>query len=157
MMVMRVAVGTVVCAFALSGCGVGEWIMSPVTPDLPTPTAVGNKDWGKLNVGDCVSDDVSQSTIAGRATLVQCAGGKAMAELVATSAPDASQATQPKSQTKDAVDAWCQAAFESYLGIKANKSLYKIYWIDSGGNMDNIQCFAASDQPLRRSLKNVKQ
>ena len=158
MKTIRVVAATVVCALALSGCGIVEWVMSPVTPDVVvTSTAVGNRDWGRLQVGDCVSDDVTQPTIPGRATLVQCAGGKAMAELVATSSPDASKATTPDSETKEAVDAWCLAAFEAYLGIKANKSIYHIAWVTVSNNqLDNVQCFATSDQPLQRSLKDVK-
>jgi len=154
---MGVAAGVLCATMALSGCGgLIDWIVSPVTPDHPEPTVIGNRDWSQLEVGECVSDDVSLATIPGRATRVQCAGGKAMAELVATSSPDATSSTRPESQTKASIDTWCQTAFEQYLGIKANKSGYKIYWIDAEGQLDNVQCFAASDQPLAGSVQNTK-
>ena len=142
-------------ATGLAGCvipfgGLGE-------EPSPTPT-VGNRDWDALEVGDCVSDDLStDGTIPGRATMVQCAGGKARAQLVATTSTKAGSRSIPATYETEAINKWCQDAFESYLGIAANKSSYLINWIKpDDGTTTNLQCFAASRDLLPGSLQGAK-
>ncbi len=156
--VIALAAMAACAATLLSGCSVVEWVMSPVSDGATASSASvgGDEDWGWLEVGDCVADDVTTATLAPKATYAKCAGGEARAELVATSSPDATSSTQPKEDTQDGVTAWCQKAFEDYLGIKANKSDYTIAWVDEKNNLGNVQCFAASKEPLTGSLKGIK-
>ena len=142
-------------AAGLAGCVIPFGGMA-VEPS-PTPT-VGNRDWDLLEVGDCVSNDLSTSgTIPGRATMVQCAAGTARAQLVATTSTKVSSRSIPSTYETEAVNKWCQDAFESYLGIAANKSSYLINWIKPiDGTTTNLQCFAASRDLLPGSLQGAK-
>ena len=126
----------------------------------PTRTPpVGNRDWDALEVGDCVSDDLSTGgEVPGRATMVPCSGGKARAQLVATTSERTQSRTIPDAYDNDAIGKWCTLAFEEFIGIAANKSSYVINWIKPADDtMTDLQCFAASHDLLTGSLAGTRQ
>jgi len=147
--------GVLAAALLLGGCQASA--PAPLRNGAGAVLKGGVANWSSLEVGDCVSDDLTTSgAVAPQASVVLCASGQARAQLVATSSSKAWSHTKPSSTSSDGLSQWCQQAFATFVGIAANKSSFGMNLVSVQNDNSSVQCFALSTGTLTGSLKGVK-
>ena len=142
-------------AVLLSGCE--QPPSDPVRNGAGDVVGAGQADWGRLEVGDCVVDDLTGSgSLASKASVTPCPSGQARAQLIATSSAKSWSATRPADTSDDGLKKWCQTAFQTFLGITPNKSQYGMNLVSPQGESDSVQCFVVSTDAFTGTLQNVK-
>ena len=130
---------------------------APVRNGAGDVVGAGQADWGRLEVGDCVTDDLTGSgSLASKASLTPCPSGQARAQLIATSSAKSWSQTRPGETSDDGLKQWCQTAFQTFLGIAPNKSQYGMNLVSPQGESDSVQCFAVSTDTFSGTLQNIR-